>query len=252
MESGSESDCDWFAPASGRNCRRCKKEKSIFEFNTTQDGASTLTCSDCLLTLAGYSKKYSQKDKGKATHRRHERGPKGKATKKRYKDSELGIATTNAYNDSVRRKEMRVDEYERTHSDPGRHLEHAIGVTISRMINGQAKSSQKVTALTEFGTRDVLVENFESQFEPGMTMQNHGKHILGEERRWHVGHRIARALYNPSIPEDLRRCWMSMNLFPQWADENISAKTTLPSLQALMLLKDCWPTGWGGELPEGV
>ena len=252
MENGSVSEGEWVLQVSQRKCRRCKKEKSTSEFNVSRNGESTLNCSDCCLKLATYMSKHSKTEKGKETRRRHERGPKGKATKKRYKESELGMATYDAYNSSNRRKELRAQEYERIHSDPGRHIEHAIGVTISRMIRGQAQSSQKVTALTDFQNRDSLLEHFESQFEPGMTMQNHGKLILGEERRWNVGHRIARVLYDPSNPEDQRRCWMRMNLFPQWADENISAKATLPPLQELLRLKNCWPTGWGEELPEGV
>lgn len=203
------------------------------------------------LSCANLKKPHTSEARAKS-RRRYEQTTKGKATFKRYFDSDLHIDTKNAYRASGRHKEVRVAEYERIHSDPGRHLEHTIGNKISRMISGQASSSKNVTALTDFGSRDVLLDHFVSQFEPGMTINNHGKHLRGQGRVWHVGHRIARALYNPNIPEDERRCWTSMNLFPQWADENISAGTKLPSLPALMLLKDCWPTGWGGELPKGV
>ena len=59
-------------------------------------------------------------------------------------------------------------------------------------------------------------------------------------------------LYDASNDEDVRRCWCKDNLFPQWADENNCLQTKLPPIAELLLLKHCWPTAWGDEVPEGV
>jgi len=77
-----------------------------------------------------------------------------------------------------------------------------------------------------------------------MTLKNYGKHEVGAPRRWNIGHRIARDHFDPNNDEDMLRCWNPDNIFAQWGDENLKAKTKLPSEAELLKLKHCWPTAW--------
>lgn len=194
--------------------------------------------------------KYNATPKAKAKNARYAKTPKARAKKLRHKATERYAQTTAKYIDSGRKQEVRSAEYERTHSDPGRHLEHAIGTKIGLMLNGRRKSSNTVMSNSEFASREDLCHHFESQFESWMNWDNHGKALVDGPRHWNIGHRIARALYDANDDEDVRRCWSKKNLFPQDAFENIALQTKLPSNNVLQSMKECWPTAWNGVVPE--
>ena len=67
---------------------------------------------------------------------------------------------------------------------------------------------------------------------------------------WHVGHRIARSMYNHADENDVIRCWNPRNLFAQWQTENFAAGVKLPNDAALLALKDLWPTAWKDNHPS--
>jgi len=198
-------------------------------------------------------KRFRKSDKAKVIRKRHAKTEKGKQSQKRHKESDKCTQTTAAYKASDRYKEVRAAEYRRTHSDPGRHLEHAIGVVMGHMLGGERNASQKIVEASGFADADALWKHLQSTFEDGMTLENHGRYVKGGPRVWHIGHRIARKHFDPKMhPEDMKRCWSPANLFAQWADENMAAGTKLPDHPTLLLLKNCWPMGWGGELPGWV
>ena len=141
-------------------------------------------------------------------------------------------------------------EYKRVHDNPGTHLAHAIGCKLSKMAKHLRQKSATVSSYTEFEDAGDLKRHLESLFDPWMTFENFGKHRRKEERKWNIGHRIARFHYDPTVEEDVRRCWMKMNLFPQDAVENLRAKVTLPQEAELLQLRACWPTSWNDKLPS--
>jgi hypothetical protein len=57
--------------------------------------------------------------------------------------------------------------------------------------------------------------------EPWMNEDNYGVHIPGE-RRWQIGHKIPKASFNLTDPEQLKQCFHYTNLCPQEAEENIA------------------------------
>lgn len=268
------------------NCRRCKKTLPADQFGTRKFRGEIVAVQACFQCMAHTNKlkrasdqtpkarasraktmeKYKETDGYNASMKRYNKSEKGRARKKRanaseaqarskakHRNSEKCAQTTAAYKASDRYKEVRVAEYERTHSDPGRHLEHAIGVVMGHMLDGQRDTSTKVIEASGFADANALWKHMKSTFENGMTIENHGRYVKGGPRVWHIGHRIARRHFDPKThPEDMKRCWSPANLFAQWADENMSAGTKLPARPALMLLKDYWPVGWGGELPGWV
>jgi hypothetical protein len=106
-------------------------------------------------------------------------------------------------------------------------------------------------SMTEFVSRDDLLEHLKNTFQEGMSVDNFGVHRPDEPRRWQVGHRIARAHYS-SDPEDVRRCWKAKNLFAQWGADNLSLGVKIPDDTTLLAIRDCWPLGWEDVLPSSV
>ena len=94
---------------------------------------------------------------------------------------------------------------------PGNKLVQYIQVAICGCLDGRRTLSSKIEDNTEFKSTQEIMLHFSSQFEEGMTWEQHS------HQGWNIGHRIAKNHYDFSIDEDLKRCWKSANLFPQWA-----------------------------------
>lgn len=232
-------------------CKRCKRLKPIAEFNQKADGSHTLKCTDCSKQMSGYQAKYLGTAKGKAKTKRSNESEAHARSKAKYRTSEKFVATTASYRASDHYKELRAAEYERTHSDPGRHLEHAIGVVMGHMLDGKRNTSRKVLDASGFKNREELWAHLRSTFADGMTFENHGRYIKGGPPVWHIGHRIARWHYDPEThPEDIKRCFSPANIFAQWGIDNLRGKVRFPQEEELLSLKECWPTAWGGRLPS--
>ena len=102
-----------------------------------------------------------------------------------------------------------------------------------------------------FKDEEDLRTFFSSQFEPGMTFENHGKQRIDGPRMWHIGHKfIPQCAYDRESAEDTLRCFHKTNLMPQWANENMSQGTKMPPDAVLLEHKALWPTAWGDKLPS--
>ena len=261
MDSGSDSERE--TQDTQVQCKTCKKFSFRWSFRGPQ-GTELKNCEPCREKQKTYRKTYHAKhpeaakesqdkykgtEKARARSAKHRKGDKWKATRQRHKETDRFKETTNAYRESDRWKEVRAAEYERVHSDPGRHLEHSIGLAMSKMLKGIRGSSKTVMSYSEFIDTDDLRDHFESQLESWMTWENHGKASKDGVKHWNIGHRIARALYDANDEEDVRRCWSKKNLFPQDANENIALQTKLPTDDVLNQMKECWPVKWGGVVP---
>lgn len=127
-------------------------------------------------------------------------------------------------------------------ADPGKHLGDRIRTGVSTILRGSAAGSRVVFQHTQFKSGAEVRHHFEHQF--GTSGMNWGNYGNGSDK-WSVGHRIARAQYDESNPEDFRRCWSKKNLFPQWWSENMLLWTALPSPEVLAELADVHPIAWG-------
>lgn len=80
---------------------------------------------------------------------------------------------------------------------------------------------------------EELKKHLESQFEPGMSWDNHGRN------GWHIDHIIPISAFNFTSTDDLdfKKCWALSNLRPMWAGDNISkhCKLTKPFQPSLLL-----------------
>jgi hypothetical protein len=68
---------------------------------------------------------------------------------------------------------------------------------------------------------DQLRNHLESQFQEGMTWENHGVH------GWHIDHIVPCAAFNLTNKEDRLKCFHYSNLRPLWAQENWSKGANL-------------------------
>ena len=238
------------SPSLWNQCRRCRKFKPGAEFEPKRGTAPATACMRCRDRSCKRSKQHSQSEKGRATQARHRKTDKWKATKAKHKQTDKCQETAARYIDSGRRAAVRKEEYDRVHSDPGRHLEHAIVVKVGKMINGKRKESETVMSYTEFSSNRDLCDHLESTFEPGMSFANFGKHRGVGPRVWNVGHRIARFHYDANNPEDVRRCWLKQNIFAQWGKENLSTHAAFPDESTLIALQTSWPVAWNDVLPS--
>ena len=232
-------------------CNRCKRSKSADHF--VKAGGKTATrCSSCRQKgrtfEEGYKKRPGVRERLRTHQAKYQKTYKRKATTARHKESERFQQTQAEY--AERKRELHALDYERQRADPGLILEHAIRTKIGMMIKGKRQTSATVTMRSEFKDKSDLMEHLSSQFEPWMTFDNFGKHELGEERRWNVGHRIARFHFDQNNDEDVRRCWLKKNLFPQCGHENIAAKVKFPGEEELLSMRECWPSAWNGVLPS--
>ena len=232
-------------------CKRCKRLKPVVEFNQKADGSHTVKCTYCSNQMSKYQSKYLGTAKGKAKSKRSNTSESHARSKAKHRASKKYAKTTAEYRASDHYKKLRAAEYNRTHSDPGRHLEHAVGVVMGHMLDGKRDASVKVLDASGFKNREELRAHLESTFDEGMTFENHGRYVKGGPPVWHIGHRIARWHFDPkSYPEDMTRCWSRANIFAQWGIDNLKAKVRFPKEEELLHLKECWPTVWGGELPS--
>ena len=156
--------------------------------------------------------------------------PETKKKAKAWEASKVGKAS---------RKCTNTRQHIKRKNDPGVHLGDVIQGKLVKMLRGTNQSST-ISKWTEFDSHNDIKRHFENQFEDGMSWTNYGS---GNDK-WNIGHRIARAQYDHSNPEDVRRCWSKKNLFPQWQTENLSLGAKLPSSKVLAGLADVHPIAW--------
>ena len=64
-----------------------------------------------------------------------------------------------------------------------------------------------------------LVAHLAAQFEPGMTLENHGE--------WHIDHKRPIASFDLTNPEQVKACFHYSNLQPLWAKHNLAKSDRL-------------------------
>lgn len=140
-------------------------------------------------------------------------------------------------------------------ADPGLRIEQTLTASIRSRLSGvRHGESVNIQNYTEFSTTDDLIEHFkvEMRKKPGMTMENYGAF-------WSVAHKIPKAYYDFSDPDELRRCNSKANLscdYEKWPNPlmertNGSKGAAMPSLIELYAVgKASWPKVFGVEMTE--
>ena len=130
-------------------------------------------------------------------------------------------------------------------ADAARWLDVVMQTKIRKMVRGIQNTSKTVETYTEFTSSADMLAHFDTTFDDWMTPANYGY----GDGKWHVGHRIAKAMYNPHIERDVRSCWAKANLFAQEQKENMELSVTLPSDEVLLSVRQYWPVAWNDQLP---
>jgi hypothetical protein len=91
------------------------------------------------------------------------------------------------------------------------------GVLRSRISTAIKRNPKAARTMVLIGCSITeLRKHLESQFEPGMTWDNHSTH------GWHIDHIIPCKHFNLTDPEQQKICFHYTNLQPMWAKDNLS------------------------------
>jgi len=229
-----------------RQCFVCRSKKLAYAKTTAGREAQTRANQNDLGKLR--AKTYRTSKLGKATRSEYKKTDRCKKLDAKYAKSAKGKETKRAWRASANGQKSRKKTYDQLKSDPGAYLWHKMQCKIRKMILTSV-TSKTVTEYSEFSTNEDVKAHFSGLLAPGMSMSNSGNDTA-DERKWHIGHRIPKAMYDHRNPCDSRRCWSKANLFPQWGKENMHLKVRLPDDEALLKLRCVWPISWNDELPD--
>lgn len=176
------------------------------------------TCVQCRAT----QERHRGSNKRKASMKKHSQTDKYKAARKRYNESDKGRAAI------ARRTEMYTVK---------------LATSLQKMMKNNHVCPTTFPRLGVFANNQEARQHFESTWEPWMNWSNYGAYRSGDdyETKWNIGHRLPRAVYDHSNPEDVKNCWSRANLFAQCARANIENQDTVFPSVALSLT-DIWPT----------
>jgi hypothetical protein len=193
---------------------------------------------------------FKQCDRCRATRRRYEHGDVFKAIRRAWNNSESGKASAKmtSRGEKVKANQRRYRLSEKGKATDKRQsskLSSKLGASLRRMVRGINQNPASLPSLGVFAENRDVQEHFVSTFEPWMTLENQGVHRRGDDynTKWHIGHRIPRAVFNNANIEDVRRCWSRENVYAQCARANVEnwKKLTLTDAE-LLRLRSVWPT----------
>lgn len=181
-------------------CCACKVEKSLDNFGknkSTKDGLQK-QCKECR----------------RLTQIKYRNESTGKEICKRYRDSEKGKISQKGTTERYRKTDKYRESWMKTYKK--KRLHNAVSARMRQSLNG-CKYNRTWESLVGYTLQD-LREHLESQFQEGMTWENHSMD------GWHIDHIRPIASFNikTAEDEDFKKCWSLSNLQPLWAKENMS------------------------------
>lgn len=187
-----------------------------------------------------------QSDHGKALQRKANQSDAGKARKKRFKASAKGTEQMKRTNRSAAFKASKKKYNEKLKKDQNRWVFEVLQTKVRKMAKGLVSSSSRVLATIGVDSQ-TLREHLESTWpdDGSMNWNNYGY----GKGKWNIGHRIAKAMYDASHEEDVKRCWSLCNLFAQDHMQNRKLGVKLPAYPELLSLQHVWPSAWNDSLP---
>ena len=220
-----------------KKCRGCGESKLLSEYHKKKTGKYGRR-TQCKLCRKAYQKAYNQSEERKAKRKAYEQSEARKAYMKAYSQSEVGKAKRKAkrkaymksYRESEKNKayqkayrqseegkaKRKAYMKNRCKTDPVYKLHKNLSSGFCNWIKGNRKTCR--TEQYVGCTYQELLDHLESQFEEGMTWENHG---VGDNK-WQIDHFKAQSRFDPTIEEEKFKCWHYTNLQPMWSSENIS------------------------------
>jgi len=182
-----------------QTCTKCKAEKCLEEFHrhpSTKNGRNT-RCKSCrsayMKTIYSYDPEIYKKDPEKYRKR---------TLDYYYRNQQSKIDYSKNY----------IKNRQKTDADF--KLRGVLRSRISTAIKRNPKAARTMVLIGCSITE--LRKHLESQFEPGMTWDNHSTH------GWHIDHIIPCKHFNLTDPEQQKICFHYTNLQPMWAKDNLS------------------------------
>jgi hypothetical protein len=159
-------------------------------------------------------REYEKRDSIILYRKEYAKTPKRKASLKRY------ASTRVAERREAVRKYRKSEKYRKTLNE----YIHKTEVKLIRRLRNRvyfalkSQNANKIYKAIELVGCDMvfLKRHLESQFQKGMTWDNHG--VSG----WHIDHIVPCDHFDLTKPEEQKKCFHWSNLRPLWAKENLS------------------------------
>lgn len=110
------------------------------------------------------------------------------------------------------KKEITAREIRKRQTNPNFKIKCRLRSRIHKVLQNNQKSATTEALLG--CSISALKVYLESQFQPGMTWENHGE--------WHIDHRLPCASFDLSNPDEQKACFHYTNLQPLWAADNLA------------------------------
>jgi hypothetical protein len=190
-----------------KTCTKCNIEKPLIEFPTNQ--RKTL-CKKCEIL---YNKEYNLKNKTKKQEYSKQYREKNHDKVKEYWH---GVKHKYTKQQKHTIRSYQKNKYE---SDPLYKLKHntrnLIYISFKRLCLGKYKKGKKTEEILGC-TVDNFIQHLQSQFKPGMTLENHGQ----GKGKWNIDHIIP--ISSAKTEEEIYRLNQYTNFQPLWWVENIA------------------------------
>lgn len=200
-----------------KQCKVCKQIKPLSEFNFSRPNVYRSNCKAC---QSKKDKEYNLKNKERKRKKHREWRLKNKELiklkRKQYyqKNKQTLINKTIQWRKNNPEK---VSQYRRQYEQyrMDRDIEFKLRKILRNRLNNAIKNNFKSgSAIKNLGcTITELKKHLESQFQEGMTWDNHGD--------WHIDHIKPLAKFNLSKLKELKKACHYTNLQPLWAKDNL-------------------------------
>ena len=251
--------CTWCISESTafKTCKNCRDR--VARWSATPKGIAKIKEVKASATYKESFKKakakYYATEKGKANRERENKKDRS-VTSKAWRKTEKG----RAYVLKNRKSEATKASQARSKLTPGykarrkryaKEMFHQLSSSLWHMVAGKHPNPRTFPRMGIFKSNADARQHFKLHFAPWMSFDNQGVYETGlpYNTRWHIGHGIPKAAYDPSNEDDLLKCWSRDNLRPQCARENNELRDRLPSRDWLNAHQHLWPASWMGILP---
>ena len=199
-------------------CNKCEKDKKLSEFYSGR--------SNCKQCVKQYRKEYYSKNRNKCivSMKKYEANNKEylsvKAMHWYRKNKEIKLQYEKQY---YTENKVKILERERKHNKNRyvEDLQYRLKCILRKRLRTAIKNNQKIgSAVRDLGCSiEDLKKHLESQFQSGMTWDNHGE--------WHIDHIKPLASFDLQDPTQLREACHYSNLQPLWAKDNLKKGATI-------------------------
>lgn len=173
-------------------------------------------------------RRYWQTPAGKAARRRHNQKQAVKTMKRRYAKTPAGKAAQRRYAQTPAGKAaiQRANQKPNSKAAKSRYAQQKFATDLyfklkiylrTRLYIALKSKAKRGSAVRDLGCSiEFLKQHLESQFQPGMTWENHSP------TGWHIDHKRPLDSFDLTNPMQLKAACHYTNLQPLWAKENFS------------------------------